>query len=58
MTNDDDTVLLMAKIAFKNFKEGHLSKAELMKVLQRCINIRALENGYADRFGMPFPRVQ
>jgi hypothetical protein len=57
MTNDDDTVLLMAKIAFKNYEEGHLSKEELLKVLKRCVNCRAVENGYVERFGMPFPRV-
>ena len=57
MTNDDDVVLLMAKIAYKNYEEGKLSRADLLKVLKRCVNCRAAENGYVERFGMPFPRI-
>ena len=47
----------MAKIAYKNYEEGKLSRADLLKVLKRCVNCRAAENGYVERFGMPFPRI-
>ncbi len=52
-----DTVCLMAHIAFEQHKAGQITKDELMEVVQRCINLRAQENGYAEKFGLPFPEV-
>ena len=46
----------LAEIAFSLHKHGHLPHDELVHVLQQCINGAALENGYADKYGLPFPK--
>jgi hypothetical protein len=46
---------LVAATAFRLHEEGRLSKEELMCIVKRCINAVALDNGYADTHGMPFP---
>jgi len=51
----DDVVALMVKIAWKAHERGDLSHAQLCDVLKDAVNMRALENGYADKYGMPFP---
>ena len=56
-STDDDLVLLMAKIAFKEYQANRLSKDDLLYILKKCVNVRALENGYAERFGLPFGSV-
>lgn len=48
----------IAKIAFDLHDEGQLSKKELVRILEGCVNLAALENGYADAHGLPFPRVR
>ena len=30
------------------------TRAQLIRILEKCINITAIENGYADQFGLPF----
>ncbi len=45
----------LAEIAFSLHTRGHLSREELVRVLQQCVNGTALDNGYADMYGLPFP---
>jgi hypothetical protein len=40
----------------KAIEQGKLSREKLIKLLEQCVNTRAVENGYADRYGLPFPR--
>ena len=44
----------LAEIAFKLHKEGRIDKAKLVEMLEGCINLAALENGYAEEHGLPF----
>lgn len=48
----------IAKIACKLHDEKRLSDRELTRILEGCINLAALENGYADVHGLPFPRLR
>lgn len=45
----------LAEDAFRLHEEGHITREELMHVLEQCINATALENGYAEKYGLPFP---
>ena len=45
----------IAALAFRLHKEGHITREELVHVVGQCINAVALENGYADEHGLPFP---
>ena len=45
----------LAKIAFDLHEKKVLSRAELVRILQGCVNVAALDNGYADEHGLPFP---
>ena len=45
----------IAKIAFDMHEKKYLSREELVCILQECVNATALENGYADQYGLPFP---
>jgi len=45
----------LAEVAFKLHKEGRIDEDKLVSMLETCVNIAALENGYADEHGMPFP---
>jgi len=45
----------LAEVAFKLHKEGRIDKTKLVSMLETCVNIAALENGYAEAHGMPFP---
>lgn len=49
------TIRLIAETAFRLHEEKHISRDVLVDVLQDCVNITALENGYADKHGLPFP---
>lgn len=53
-----DTIVLACEIAFKLYKKGEISKDKLIKILQISINSRAKENGYEERFGLPFPEIE
>ena len=46
---------LVVATAFRLHEEGRITKEELMCVVKRCINATALDNGYVDTHGMPFP---
>jgi hypothetical protein len=48
----------IATIAFDLHEEKRLSHKELVRILEGCVNLAALENGYADAHGLPFPRVR
>jgi hypothetical protein len=45
----------LAKIAFDMHAKKYLSREELVLILQGCVNVAAIENGYADEHGLPFP---
>jgi hypothetical protein len=45
----------LAEVAFRLHEEGRIDRDALVDMLQRCVNITALENGYADKYGLPFP---
>ena len=53
-----DVLLLAAETAFRLHKEGRLTRKELVSILQDCVNVTAIENGYADAHGLPFPRTR
>ena len=46
----------LAKIAFDMHEKKYISREELVRILQGCVNVAALENGYADAHGLPFPK--
>lgn len=50
-----DLVSLMLEIAYASFKAGEITKDELMGTIKRCINLRAVENGYDKVYGKPYP---
>lgn len=45
----------LAKVAFALHEKGLLPKRDLVRVLQKLINNTARSNGYAERYGFPFP---
>jgi len=45
----------IAKIAFDLYEKKQLSREKLVCVLKQCVNAAALDNGYADAYGLPFP---
>ena len=45
-----------AKVAFRLYEEKRIDKKELVRLLEDCVNLAALENGYANAHGLPFPR--
>ena len=45
----------LAEVAFKLHKEDRIDKDKLVSLLETCVNIAALENGYAEEHGLPFP---
>jgi len=46
---------LVAETAFRLHEEKLLSRQELIHILEECINATALDNGYADKYGLPCP---
>jgi hypothetical protein len=51
----DDPILLTVEIAFKLFENGDITREQLTRTVEKCINVVAIENGYADTLGLPFP---
>lgn len=56
-TGDEDFIVLMVKLAFKHYQEKKISREDLLYIVKKCINARAMENGYVERFGLPFGNV-
>lgn len=48
-----DLVLLTVEIAFKAYEERQLSKKDLTRTIETCINVVSIENGYLVYGGMP-----
>ena len=48
-------VALIIETAFRLHKEKHISRKQLTHIIEQCINVVALENGYADKYGLPCP---
>lgn len=46
---------LIAEIAFRLHDEKKLSREDLVRILQDCVNVTAIGNGYADVHGLPCP---
>ena len=55
MTREPDLISQIAERAFALYERGELDAPELVSLLESCVNARTLENGYADRYGLPFP---
>lgn len=49
------TLRHVAEVAFRLHEEGCITREELVHVVQQCVNATAIENGYADEHGLPFP---
>ena len=49
------TMEFIVEIAVRLHKEKLLSHEDLMGILQDLVNANALDNGYADKYGLPFP---
>lgn len=49
------TTQLIVETAFNLHKEKLLSREDLVDILQDLVNATALDNGYAERHGLPFP---
>jgi len=45
----------IAETAFRLHEEGRITREQLVHTLEQCINATAIENGYADEHGLPFP---
>lgn len=46
---------LIVETAFRLHEEELLSREDLVRLLEQCVNATALENGYAEAHGLPFP---
>jgi hypothetical protein len=46
----------IAESAFRLHAQKRISDKELVHILQECVNIAAIGNGYADEYGLPFPK--
>lgn len=44
--------------AFCLYEEDLITREELTHIIEQCINIVSMENGYADELGLPFPDAQ
>lgn len=49
------TTQLIVETAFNLHKEKLLSREDLVSILQDLVNASALDNGYAEKYGLPFP---
>ncbi len=49
------TTKLIVDTAFDLHKKKLLSRKELVEILQDLVNATALDNGYAEKHGLPFP---
>ncbi len=45
----------IAENAFRYHEEKRITREELVSILEQCVNVAAIENGYADAYGLPFP---
>lgn len=50
-----DPITMILERAWELHKNGQLSEEDLVKTMKRCVNVRAIENGYDEQFGMPLP---
>lgn len=50
-----ETTKAIIEVAFRQHEDGRLSREELLRILEQVINATALENGYAERYGLPCP---
>lgn len=41
--------------AFRLHEEGRITHEELVRIVEQCINVAAIGNGYADTHDLPFP---
>lgn len=46
-------VRALIELAFRLHEEGRLSREDLTALVGDCVNIVAIENGYADVHGLP-----
>jgi hypothetical protein len=48
----------IAAAACKLHDQGKLTDEQLIEMLEQCVNATALENGYAEKHGLPFKRAE
>lgn len=46
---------LIIETAFRLHKEKLLSREDLLRILEECVNATALDNRYTDTYGLPSP---
>jgi hypothetical protein len=44
-------------LAFRLHDQGRITREELVRIVEQCINVVSIENGYAEKLGLPFPNV-
>jgi len=49
------SLVQIAELAFQLYGQKRITREELVHVIEQCINAVAIENGYADQHGLPFP---
>ena len=53
---EPDSIDTAARIAYAAHDRGDIDRDSLVDILGRLIDARAVENGYAERFGLPSGR--
>lgn len=53
-----DVIVLACELAFKAYERGEITKEKMIKIVKIAINARAKENGYDEKFGIPFPESE
>lgn len=55
--NEPDSIDIAARVAGKAHERGDLTDEQLLDALARLVNARAAQNGYAEKYGFPFPEL-
>lgn len=56
MRREPDSIDVAARIACDAHRRGDIEQRDLVDLLEQLIDARAIENGYAERFGLPSGR--
>lgn len=50
-----DVIALTAELAYALYENGLITRDDLTRTLEKCINAASIDAGYADKLGVPFP---
>jgi hypothetical protein len=50
-----DVIVLTAELAYTLYENGLITREDLTRTLEKCINAASIDTGYAGRHGLPFP---